>query len=381
MKKIAIYYPYFTGGGAEAVALWILQALKDKYNLTLFTIGNVDFDKLNSLYGTSLSNQDVKVKTFIPLFLTNICYFLMANNNEIRMIFLHLLIRFFKQNCENYDLVLSAYNAIDLGKNGIQYIHWIKVVEGTFFHRKISNFSEIQLAKNISLTNSCCVATAAKEVYGVDSKVVFPPVVMETSNIPWTEKEDAFICSGRLVKAKEPHKVIQILKLVREQGFDIKLHITGGGGGIYQWQYNRFIKKLAAENSSWITLHENLPYKDYMDILAKCKYGIHFKKEPFGISIAEMVKAGAIPFVRSVGGQIEIVGQHNEALFFSNEDEAVKKIIAIFKNPAQQNQLIQSLEKQKKLFSTQKFMFEIIEIVDAYFEKTSEIPNMRSLTF
>ncbi|MUH01716.1 glycosyltransferase, partial [Scytonema sp. UIC 10036] len=314
-----------------------------------------------------------------PLWLTKICYFLMANNNEIRMIFLHLLIRFFKQNCQDYQLVLSAYNAIDLGKQGIQYIHWIKVVEGTSFHRKISDFSDIQLTKNISLTNSCCVANAVKEVYGIDSKVVFPPVVMDTPNIPWTEKEDAFICSGRLVKAKEPHKVIQILKSVRDRGFDIKLHITGGGGGVYQWQYNRFIKKLAEENSSWITLYENLPYKDYMELLAKCKYGIHFKKEPFGISIAEMVKAGAIPFVRGVGGQVEVVGDRNQELFFNNEEEAVERIVAVLKNSATQNKLLQSLKEQKKLFSTHRFMLEMNEVVGSYFDSLSPIPTSHLL--
>ncbi|GAB1542279.1 hypothetical protein NUACC21_49530 [Scytonema sp. NUACC21] len=370
MRKIAIYCPYFIGGGAEAVALWILQALKAKYDITLFVLGKVDFEALNSLYGTSLSKQDIKIKTFVPNFLTYICYFMIANSNEMRMIFLHLLLRFFKQNCDDYDLVMSAHNAVDLGKPGIQYIHWVKVVEGTRLHRKISNFSEIQLAKNLSLTNSYCVATAAKETYGVDTKVVFPPVVMDTPNVAWSDKEDAFICSGRIVKSKEPHKVIQILQQVREQGFDIKLHITGGGGGVYEWQYNRLIRKMVAENSSWITLYENLPYKEYIQLLAKCKYGIHFKKEPFGISIAEMLKSGAIPFVRSVGGQVEIVGQHNEELFFNNEEEAVKKVVAVLKSSTTQSKLIHSLAKQKPLFSTQKFMSEINEVVDSYFDKT-----------
>lgn len=202
---------------------------------------------------------------------------------------------------------------------------------------------------------------------------------MDSSNVAWSDKEDAFICSGRLVKAKEPHKVIQILKKVREQGFDIKLHITGGGGGVYQWQYNRLIRKMVAENSSWITLYENLPYKDYIQVLAKCKYGIHFKKEPFGISIAEMVKAGAIPFVRSVGGQIEVVGQHNEELFFNNEEEAVDKIIAVLKNSTTQNKLIQSLTEQKTLFSTHKFMSEINDVVDSYFDKQLNTSKLEKL--
>ncbi|KYC41988.1 glycosyl transferase family 1 [Scytonema hofmannii PCC 7110] len=375
MRKIAIYYPYFTGGGAEAVVLWMLQALRERYDLTLFTISHIDFKRLNSMYGTNLSSQNIKVKTLVPKILSYLCNFMIANSAKMRLFFLHLLIRFFKQNNQNYDLVISAYNAIDLGKVGIQYIHWVKVIEATPFYKEISNFSETQLAENVSLANSYYVANIAKETYGVNAKVVFPPVVMNTPNVLWSDKEDAFICSGRIVKMKEPHRVINILKLVREQGFDIKLYLTGGGGGIYGWEYNHFIKKIIKENSSWITLYENLPYKEYMKILAKCKYGIHYKKEPFGISIAEMVKAGAIPFVRNVGGQIEIVGQHNGDLFFSNEVEAVERIVELLKNPIKQSQLIHSLEEQRNLFSTHKFMLEINEVVSSYFEKIIDTSN------
>ena len=48
-KKIAFYYPYFTGGGAEAVGLWMIQALMDKYDITLFTVGSINIYKLNSM--------------------------------------------------------------------------------------------------------------------------------------------------------------------------------------------------------------------------------------------------------------------------------------------------------------------------------------------
>lgn len=130
------------------------------------------------------------------------------------------------------------------------------------------------------------------------------------------------------------------------------------------------INKLVAENSSWITLHQNRPYQEYVTLLSRCKYGIHYKKEPFGISIAEMVKAGAIPFVRSIGGQVEIVGAHNQELLFNSEDEAVEKIIAILKDENQQKQLIASLEDRKYLFSTEKFISDIQGVVDTYFQNS-----------
>lgn len=367
-KKIAFYYPYFTGGGAEAVGLWMIQALMDKYDITLFTVGSINIEKLNSMYGTDISTESIQIHQLVPNYLTNICYFLIANRKHFRLFFLHLLLGEFKRYCHLYDLSMSGYNAIDMGRKGIQYIHWVRVFEGMKFYYKLSNFSEESLRQNISLVNSEAVFNSVKKTYGIDATIVFPPVVVPVQHIPWSEKEDAFVCSGRIVKAKEPHRVIKILKRVRESGFDIKLHITGGGGGIYGWQYKKMIDKLVAENSDWITLHENRPYQEYATLLSRCKYGIHFKKEPFGISIAEMVKAGAIPFVRSIGGQVEIVGAHNQELFFDSEDEAVEKIIATLKDENQQQKLIASLEEQKYLFSTEKFISDIQGVVDKHLE-------------
>ena len=367
-KKIAIYYPFFTGGGAEAVALWMLEALQTKYELTLFTISEIDFPQLNSMYGTNLSRERVSVKTLLPKFWGNTAIFLISNNKDARQLSLHLLLRFFKAHKQDYDLVVSAYNAADLGKKGLQYIHWVKVIEGKKkIYQQISNFSLSQLQANISLANSHTVAAAVKQSYGIESEVVYPPVVLKVSEIPWENKENAFICSGRLVKAKQPHKAITVLKQVRDRGFDVKLYLTGGGGGIYEWKYQRFLKKMVAANSSWVKLYENLAYEDYSQILYQCKYGIHLKSEPFGISIAEMVKAGAIPFVKKRGGQVEIVGKDNTDLLFDKEQDAVEKIVAVLSSPERQQKLLESLAQEQLLFSTDRFMNNITKVVDRYF--------------
>jgi hypothetical protein len=78
-----------------------------------------------------------------------------------------------------------------------------------------------------------------------------------------------------------------------------------------------------------------------------------------------MVKAGAIPFVRDQGGQIEIVGEQNHALLFRNEHEAVDKILAVLSNAEQQQHLQLTLSEQRNLFSTQRFMLELNHIVAA----------------
>jgi hypothetical protein len=139
---------------------------------------------------------------------------------------------------------------------------------------------------------------------------------------------------------------------------------------VYEWRYRRFLQKLVKANASWVKLYENLPYEEYAQIVCKCKYGFHFKQEPFGISIAEMVKAGALPFVKNQGGQIEIVGENNPELLFADTKEAVEKIVSVLGDPNKQQKLLNSLETQKQLFSTDQFIQEINKIVASYFDES-----------
>ena len=372
-KSVAVFYPLFSGGGAEAVCLWILEALKETYDLTLFTVFDVDFDKLNSMYGTQISQEMVKIRAIFPTVTKTLLRFLFANNRDLAILVMHLLLRHLKAHNQEYDLLLSGYNAVDFGRVGIQYVHWINVIPNDGLYGKISNSSLDNIKLNISITNSFAVSKVLKDTYAIDAKVVYPPVLLNDQNISWEQKENAFICSGRLTEAKAPHKAIQILKKVRQKGFDVKLYITGGGAGIYGWKYKRTLTKIANENSEWVKLYENLPLKDYVNILAKCRYGIHYKHEPFGISIAEMMKAGAIPIVRAKQGespgQVEILGKENQELFFDNQDEAVEKIIHILQNSKIQQKLQASLLNRKYLFSTDKFMTGIRQVVKNYFEQ------------
>lgn len=367
-KTIAVFYPFFAGGGAEAVTLWMLDALQSDYQLTLFTLTRLDLNRLNQLYGTNLSSA-IQVKSCIPRFLKDLVEFLIANRQFFRKFFCHLCIRFFKQYSHQYDLAVSGYNAIDLGCDGIQYVHWIGVLENREFYW-LSQFSEDRMRRNLSIANSRMVAGVAQTRYGGKPIVVYPPVAVEAPTIAWPDREEAFICSGRLTKAKEPHRAIEILKRVRDQGFPVKLYFTGGGGGVYGQQYRRFLQRQIDDNADWVTLYENLSYDDYIDVLSRCRYGLHWKKEPFGISIAEMVKVGAIPFVRDRGGgQVEIVGEQNVELMFADADEAVAKIVALLSSSDLQNRMRSALEKQAQIFSTEQFSKEIRRAIGDYFQQ------------
>ena len=376
-KSVAVWQPYFRGGGAEAVSLWILQALSQKYNLTLYTLSEVDFFKLDAMYNTKLAEENIKVIANLPKKLESFGYLLMAASKPFRSAFMYWTIKRFKQDASQYDAVFSAFNAIDMGRPGIQYLHWIRVVENNTPNAKPwlkklmqwVDFSYERLEKNYSVANSSYTADNAKKCYGIESNVVFPPVTTTIDSLPWPKKKNAFLCSGRIVAAKQTHRVISILKKVRDRGFDIQLHITGGGAGngMYPEKYLKEVKTLVEENPEWIYLHQDLPYQEYLKILSECRYGIHYKPEPFGISVAEMLKAGMIPFVRPKGGQMEIVGAENPEILFDDEADAVEKISHVLSEPDLQVRLLSSLEQRKDLFSTETFMKEIQAVVDHHF--------------
>ena len=377
-KRIALYYPNFSGGGAEAVALWILEALKDRHDLLLFSALPVNLRKLDTMYGTSLADSNVEVRSLCPEALVPLADFAIANlgSGRARMLSIHWTLRFLKAARSDYDLAISGYNAVDLGDPGIQYIHYTGVVDNVVekwkLYGKISDFDCDRMCRNVSLANSEFVAGLVEEKYKVPARVVYPPVVVDAMEIPWQERGDEFICSGRLVKTKQPHKAIQILSLVRKRGHDVKLHITGGGGSSYAWRYTRTLHKMVRENADWVTLHKGLSYKDYVKVLSRCRYGIHHKPEPFGISIAEMVKVGLIPFVRPQGGQIEIVGAHNEALQFNGVEQAAEKILSVLEDDTLRDRLREDLRQRKELFSTDRFKSEIQQVVEEFWQGGGE---------
>jgi len=375
-KSIAIFYPYFDkkgGIGGEAITVWVIDALKKEYNINLFTCRKVRAVNFNNAYGTTISDGDFKIVNPLPVFLLN------AIIPKLGMLKYHCIIRYFKMSYKKFDILMGLYKEIDFGERGIQYIHFpelkYKKNELNFFSRLyhknyfinriykslcyfISGFNEERAKKNITMTNSYWTKNMVKKIMGLDSIVVYPPVLDDFKSIPWRKKDNDFICIGRISPEKRIKIVIEILKLVRDNGFDISLHIIGP---VYSYFYYRKIKALQARNQ-WIIFEGIVSRKKFTDIISQHRYGIHGKKdEHFGIVIAEMIKAGCIVFVPNDGGQIEIV--NNEELIYSNVTEAAQKIIKILKDKEKQEEVLQNLKISAKRFSTAIFKKSIQEVI------------------
>jgi glycosyltransferase involved in cell wall biosynthesis len=166
---------------------------------------------------------------------------------------------------------------------------------------------------------------------------------------------------------KRLEEMIEILSYVRTSAPELHLHIIGSQDNEPEGrEYYERLMGLVRQNDSWISLHENLPRKELMRLVSGQRYGIHtHQEEHFGIAVAEMLKAGCIPFVPNGGGQTEIVGG-DERLIYRTEEEAVEKIIPVITNPGEQISIRSYLDSRRELFSTEKFMNQIREIVGQF---------------
>lgn len=380
MKKLLIVHgEMMREGGVEMLAAWMIEGLKKNYDLTLLTLSSIDLDRLNHLYGTSLSCHDFKIKRInIPL-----------PKQRFTLLKQHLLSRYVKSLKSEFPLIISTYGEMDFGKKGIQYIHspgidgyidktsemsikkWI--YKETFFRKHyrdlcflISNYSQKRMKENLSLVSSYWMHQRIKEIFGMESTVLYPPIFSTYWRIPWEERENGFLCISRISPEKNIREIINILKKVRENiSTNIHLHIIGG---VTDKKYSKEIWPLIKNNSNWVFYEGSISRKKLLHLMNHHKYGIHSTKdEHFGSSVAERIKAGCITFVPNNGGQVEIIN-NDQLLLYDSEEEAVRKIVNVLRNKELQFLLQRKLLLHANQFSPKNFIDKIKQIIEFFQE-------------
>ncbi|MFN0120818.1 MAG: glycosyltransferase [Blastocatellia bacterium] len=380
-------------GGAEAVAAWTIEALRDDYDITVLTWEADAPDKLNHMFGASLRAGDYRI--IGPSRVARMCLdHLVARNERHRFQKVCWLYRLARRMRNDYDLLISTHDEVDFGRAAIQYIHYptfhriltaereaaARAREQTAPVRALSDirrrlqpwrllsgFSSAGIKMNLTLANSHWTGAVVRDLYGVEAVTVYPPVAGDFPDVPWEQRANQFVCIGRFVPHKRLDLVIDTLAAVRGHGHDVRLLLIG-----LPWDdaagrdYLARIRARAAEHAAWITIAENIPRAELVRRLGASRYGIHAaEEEPFGIAPAEMAQAGCIPFTGYNGGQAEIVGR-DERLLFETVEEGARKIMAVLENPDAQIALRQFLGARKSLFSADTFVRRIREIVQTF---------------
>ncbi len=380
-QSVAVVFPSFLGGGAEAVCAWSLEALRHEYDLTLITLSDIDVARLNSEFGTAMPADEVRVEH--PIGSESVRRKLAASLSGFTLR-QQLVSRYVKAHRDDHDLVFCAFNEMDLGGPGLLYVHFpmfgggseearaivghpsspMRRLYAETMRRLVGRHSQQRMLRHTFLANSHWVRDILSDLYGVEARVVYPPVAAVFPDVPWRDRSDGFVVVGRLVPEKRTHLSIEILEKVRQQGHDVHLHI------VYSYaepDTERLVMSLAAERS-WVTLHRAASADELSSLLSRHRFGLHLRvNEQFGIAVAEMVKAGCIPFVPSSGGHLEITGNHN-ALTFDDVPTASRSISEVLRDVSTQDALRASLSERAHEFDPPQFVAAIQQVCSAALE-------------
>jgi glycosyltransferase involved in cell wall biosynthesis len=378
MKRVLMVQPSLNPpGGGHGVAAWMLEALKSEHRITVLTWDVPRLDAINQYYGTSLRPSDFEV-TLLPPLLHAIARRTPTPMALIKDSYLLLMCR---RLAARFDVVISANNEVDLGRRGIQYIHYPKLslrpeVDLRWYHRLpvvvdtyrwvamwLTGFSVERMRRNIFLVNSDFIGAQVRALHGVETVTLYPPIAGTFPTVPWERREDGFVCIGRISPEKRIEQIIGILSRVREHSLAPHLHIVGTPDDD---AYTAFIRTCVDANRSWVSLHENLSRQDLAQLLSIHRYGIHaMDGEHFGMAVAEMVSAGSIVFAPNNGGPAEILGGDERMLYGSPQD-AAEKIGMTMGSCERQKQLRDYLALRSAQFSAQRFVYQFRELVERF---------------
>jgi glycosyltransferase involved in cell wall biosynthesis len=375
--RVIIGHPWMGRGGSEAAVMWLIEALKEDHDVTVVTTGGWDLAELNDYYGTRIGEDQVKLRIApVPW---------PARNLSAAALRGACFQRFARQIAGEYDVRISAYNPTDWGLPAIHFIadfSWHRELRERFdpptpgfiyrdswlrrlYLKTAASYANPSgrdiLTEDRIIANSRWSAELMRKGWGVDCvAVVYPPVWTEFPEAPWEEKENAFVMLGRVAQEKRIEDAIAILDAVRQRGHAIQLHLCGEIGSD---SYGRRIALLCQKHADWIIPEGYISGARKIELLGRCRYGIQTRSaEPFGISLVEMIKAGAIVFAHNDGGQVEILDQ--PSLLFADTTEAVEKIHDALSRSSLQSALRIHLGQRANLFSAQTFMKEVQAIFD-----------------
>jgi glycosyltransferase involved in cell wall biosynthesis len=364
-------------GGGNGVAAWMLQALQDRFDVTLLTFEQFDPDPINRFYGTQLDPRRIAIRRAAPGLAPLICRMPVP----LGMLRTSLMIHAIRRIRAPYDLVVSANNEADFETPGIQYIHYPwrlmprPVADLRWYHVKpalmayyalcdrLARMTRAGVTSNLSLVNSDWTGRLMVRWYGdVPTRTLYPPVAGDFPAVPWEARSDGFVCIGRIAPEKNLDRVFDIVSAVRRHLPDAHLHLIGTDGGS---AYSRRILRRAENERAWVTYHRDVRRSELVDIVSRQRYGIHgMTDEHFGMGIAEMVRAGCIVWVPDDGGQVEIVG--DERLTYGRDEDGIAKIVPVVTDPVQQARLRAHLATRGQQFSSARFTAEFLDIVDEF---------------
>jgi len=355
-------------GGAHGVCAWILEALRQSHDVTILTWQQPDLGRMNATYGTSLRPE--QFRWVFPGWAARFLVDRIPDKSAFQR--LNWLSAMAKGMANEFDLALSADDEIDFGRPGIQYVHYPHLAKkrnlaGIQPWRLISRFSFPNMLRNLTLVNSHWTAAQFQEAYGSTPTVLYPPASGEFPQVPWSARRDEFVCLSRLEPDKNHRRMIEILRRVRRHHPQIRFRIVGSkeSSSARGLAYFSELRYIVDAEPDWLSLHVSVPRAELAGILSHARYGLHVRPgEHFGMGVAEMLRAGLIPFCHNSGGQVEIAARPE--LIFDSDDDAVGVIARLLEDPMRIAQTQNALQPARERFAPEHFCASLLATVNSF---------------
>jgi glycosyltransferase involved in cell wall biosynthesis len=209
--------------------------------------------------------------------------------------------------------------------------------------------------------------------YGVNSRVVYPPIDIES--IEPRKKENVILSVGRfsqLTQIKKQDVLITSFKRLHDKcGKGWRL-ILAGGAEIGADKYLEKLKKMITDYP--IEMIKSPDYKKLLSLYGKAKifwsasgYGADEEKEPlkvehFGMTVVEAMAAGAVPIIFNAGGHREIIKDGKNGYLW-NKGQLVKLTEKIVKDGENLKSLANNAYKDSKKYGYERFKKSIESIL------------------
>lgn len=370
-------------GGGNAVACWMIEALKTDHAVTLLTRTDPDLDEANRVFGTTLSAADMRIDV-LPIRGAG----LMRVAQPLARLALfrdHLLLKRARTMAPDFDVVVTANNESDLGRRGIQYVHFPKFIAARpdldlrWYQGSMAvgayqaacaiatGFRPERMRSNVTLVNSAWTGRLLSARHGIDAITLNPPIAGTFPDVPWTERDFAFACVGRIAPEKRIESVIEILEEVRRDHPGLRLRVIGNAD---DRSYLSRLKATVGAHGSWISLDLDVSRETLVHALTRCRFGIHgMRDEHFGMAVAELARAGTIPFAPNSGGPVDIL--RDGRLLYDSKSDAVAKILRVVGSDALSSELRESLRSRSDSFSSDRFVRDFRAVVDALSQESA----------
>ncbi|RJR28785.1 glycosyltransferase [Candidatus Microgenomates bacterium] len=242
----------------------------------------------------------------------------------------------------------------------------------------VNGKSLINKMKMFRISSAVCNSNFTKSYidreYGVNSKVLYPPVEMLAST---QSKDNTVLYVGRfsqLTQMKRQDVLVEVFKKLYDSSNVVKKwHLVLAGGS--EIGSNSIVKNLREQSKGYpIRIVESPTYRELVNYYSKAKifwsasgYGVKDKDDPkkyehFGMTIVEAMSARCVPVVYEGGGHKEIVNKDFGYLWRSKKD-LIKFTTQLVSNENKLKKMSIAAKKHAELFSIKVFEERVKEII------------------